>query len=64
MENVIVTPHAPCWTDECFPMDGAADVAAVRALMEGSIAAHLVNPEVAICSAFATRLAALRSRVG
>ena len=26
MENVIVTPHALCWTDQCFAGIGASDV--------------------------------------
>ena len=26
LDNVIVAPHALCWTDECFAGNGAADV--------------------------------------
>ena len=33
LDNVIVTPHALCWTDECFAGIGAADIAAVFALL-------------------------------
>ena len=27
LDNVILTPHALCWTDQCFAGNGAADVA-------------------------------------
>lgn len=46
LENVIVTPHALCWTDECFAGNGAADVRAVLALKRGDQPAALVNPHV------------------
>ncbi|MDF3062763.1 MAG: dehydrogenase [Microvirga sp.] len=46
LDNVIVTPHALCFTDECFAGNGAADVRAVLAVMNGETPAHLVNPEV------------------
>ena len=29
LDNVILSPHALCWTDECFAGNGAADVRAV-----------------------------------
>ena len=35
LDNVIVTPHALCWTDQLFAGSGAADVRAVMAVMEG-----------------------------
>ena len=35
LDNVIVTPHALCWTDECFAGNGAADVRAVLAVKRG-----------------------------
>ncbi len=46
MENVIVTPHALCWTDECF-LDIAAT--ALRSIVDVSLGrrpAHVVNPVV------------------
>jgi phosphoglycerate dehydrogenase-like enzyme len=45
LDNVIVTPHALCFTDECFAGNGAADVRAVLAAMRGETPANLVNPE-------------------
>lgn len=44
MENVIITPHALCWTDECF-LDIAAT--ALRSIVDVSLGrrpAHVVNP--------------------
>jgi phosphoglycerate dehydrogenase-like enzyme len=46
LDNVIATPHALCFTDECFAENGAADVRAVLAVMRGETPANLVNPEV------------------
>ncbi|MEP2031337.1 MAG: NAD(P)-dependent oxidoreductase [Paracoccaceae bacterium] len=46
MENVIVTPHALCWTDQCFGGIGADDIAAVKALAKGEVPFGLVNPSI------------------
>ncbi|MEJ8573970.1 NAD(P)-dependent oxidoreductase [Microbaculum marinum] len=46
LDNVIVTPHSLCWTDECFAGNGAADVAAVKALMKGQVPRGIVNRTV------------------
>jgi phosphoglycerate dehydrogenase-like enzyme len=46
LENVIVTPHALCWTDECFAGNGAADVAAVFDIMNGRQPRGIVNREI------------------
>jgi phosphoglycerate dehydrogenase-like enzyme len=46
MDNVIITPHALCWTDECF-RDIAAD--ALRSIADVSLGrrpVHVVNPGV------------------
>jgi len=47
LENVIVTPHSLCWTDECFAGNGAADVAAVLEIMNGRKPRGIVNREIA-----------------
>lgn len=64
MDNVIVTPHAICWTDECFAGNGAADVAAVRAVLEGRAPAVLVDRGVTAHPAWRARLAANAARFG
>ena len=46
LDNVIVTPHALCWTDQLFAGSGAADVRAVMAVMEGRVPDGIVNRDV------------------
>ena len=46
LDNVIVTPHALCWTDQLFAGSGAADVRAVMAVMEGRAPSGIVNRDV------------------
>jgi D-3-phosphoglycerate dehydrogenase len=60
LDNVIVTPHALCWTDECFAGIGASDVAAVLAVKGGTAPTGLVNREVAKRSGFREKLARYR----
>jgi phosphoglycerate dehydrogenase-like enzyme len=58
LDNVIVTPHALCWTDECFAGNGAADVAAVRAVMKGETPRGIVNRDIVDDPAWKAKLAA------
>jgi phosphoglycerate dehydrogenase-like enzyme len=46
LDNVIVTPHALCWTDQCFAGIGAADVKAVFDVMHGRVPSGIVNREI------------------
>jgi len=46
LDNVIVTPHALCWTDQCFAGIGAADVRAVLDVQQGQVPIGVVNREV------------------
>jgi phosphoglycerate dehydrogenase-like enzyme len=46
LDNVILSPHALCWTDQCMAGIGAADIAAVQAVMNGRPPAHVVNSAV------------------
>ena len=57
LDNVILAPHALCWTDQCMAGNGAADVAAVRSTMAGRPPAHVVNPTVLETALFKRRLA-------
>src|SRR5215213_354824 len=61
LDNVIVTPHALCFTDECFAGNGAADVRAVLSVMRGETPANLVNPEVVETPQWRRRMAARRT---
>ena len=64
LDNVIVTPHALCWTDECFAGNGAADIAAVKEIMHGRVPRGVVNREVLENAAWKKRLADLGARYG
>ncbi len=46
MDQVIVTPHALCWTDQLFAGNGAADVEAVLAWQRGEVPEGVVNRAV------------------
>ncbi len=62
--NVITTPHALSWTDQCFAEIGASDVAQVLSLKKGEAPAHLVDRSVADHPAFRSRLEAYRTAFG
>jgi len=65
LDNVIVAPHALCWTDQCFAGNGAADVKAVLEIQHGRVPRGVVNREVLETPRFKARLAgfaALASR--
>ena len=47
LDNVILTPHALCWTDQCFAGNGAADVKAVVDVIEGRVPRGIVNAAIA-----------------
>ena len=57
LDNVIVTPHALCWTDQLFAGSGAADVRAVMAVMEGRVPNGIVNRDVVDRPGWKARLA-------
>jgi phosphoglycerate dehydrogenase-like enzyme len=46
MENTIVTPHALCWTDECFDGIATSALSEIAAAMAGHWPRFVVNPEV------------------
>jgi D-3-phosphoglycerate dehydrogenase len=59
LDNVILAPHALCWTDECFAGIGAADVAAVLAMRQGEVPRGIVNREITERAGWQAKLAAL-----
>jgi D-3-phosphoglycerate dehydrogenase len=61
LDNVILTPHALCWTDQCFAGIGASDVAAVFDVRSGVLPKYLANPEVGKNASLAAKLAACKS---
>jgi D-3-phosphoglycerate dehydrogenase len=46
MDNVIVTPHALCWTDECFGNIAREGFGGLASLVRGVAPANVVNREV------------------
>ena len=62
MDNVILTPHALCWTDQCFANIGAADVEAVRTLMTGGVPEGIVNGPIVDNDAWKAKLAGYADR--
>ncbi len=64
LDNVIVTPHALCWTDQCFAGIGVSAVAAVLEVKRGAVPDHLVERAVAGTARFRERLEAYRKTFG
>lgn len=60
LDNVIVTPHALCWTDQCFAEIGAADIRAVLAVMAGEVPEGIVNHDITSNNAWRAKLAGYR----
>ncbi len=57
MDNVILTPHALSWTDQCFAGIGADDVAAVLAVAAGREPVGIVNRAIIEDPAWRAKLA-------
>lgn len=45
LDNVILAPHAICWTDECFLGNGRSAVRSLLDVAAGQVPRHVVNPE-------------------
>jgi phosphoglycerate dehydrogenase-like enzyme len=62
LDNVILAPHALCWTDQCFAGNGAADVRAVLDVQHGREPRGVVNRAVLASDVWKRRLEDHRSR--
>jgi phosphoglycerate dehydrogenase-like enzyme len=62
LDNVILAPHALCWTDQCFAGNGAADVKAVLDIQQGRVPRGIVNRKVIDDSRFKARLDRYKER--
>src|SRR5215475_2431154 len=61
LDNVILTPHALCWTDQCFAHMGALDIQAVLDYRDGRIpTGTIVNRSVLASQAWRDRIATVR----
>ena len=64
LDNVILAPHALCWTDQCFAGNGAADIRAVLDIQHGRTPRGVVNGKILDTPKFKARLENYRSRFG
>jgi len=64
LDNVILAPHALCWTDQCFAGIGASDVKAVLDVMHGRDPVGIVNRAVLASTTWKKRLAEHRANFG
>ena len=64
LDNVLLTPHALCWTDQCFAGIGAADVKAVFDVMHGRVPTGIVNREIVDQPAWQAKLERYRGQFG
>jgi D-3-phosphoglycerate dehydrogenase len=64
LDNVILAPHALCWTDQCFAGNGAADVKAVLEVQHGREPRGVVNRKVLTTDRWKKRLADFGARFG
>ncbi len=62
LDNVILTPHTLCWTDECFLRMGESAIQSVLTVLKGEIPQHLVNREVLERPGLRAKLESNRSR--
>ena len=62
MPQVILSPHALCFTDQCMAGLGVADVEACLGVMSGTAPRNLANPAVLDSPEFKKRMDALRQR--
>ncbi len=60
MENVILTPHALCWTDECFAQNGRSAIQSILDVAAGRVPRPLVNHTVVENPVLRERLARFR----
>jgi phosphoglycerate dehydrogenase-like enzyme len=62
LDNVILTPHSFCWTDECFLGMGESAIDSVLSVLRGEAPAYVVNREVLQKPAMRAKLEANRVR--
>jgi D-3-phosphoglycerate dehydrogenase len=56
LDNVILAPHAICWTDECFGNNGRSACRSLLDVAGGKSPAHVVNREVLSSPRFLAKL--------
>jgi phosphoglycerate dehydrogenase-like enzyme len=64
LDNVVVAPHALCWTDEAAWGIGSSVIDSILAIQKGEVPKQLVNREVIDSPLFQRKLAGYRARWG
>jgi phosphoglycerate dehydrogenase-like enzyme len=62
LDNVVLSPHSLCWTDECFRKMGESAVSAVLTVLKGEVPPYVVNREVLDKPTLRAKLDANRNR--
>ena len=62
LDNVIVTPHALCWTDECERIMGESVLRSIQAVATGNVPEHVVNRDVVANPALQEKLRRYRQQ--
>jgi phosphoglycerate dehydrogenase-like enzyme len=62
LDNVVLSPHTLCWTDECFLRMGESAIQSVLSVLSGEIPPHVVNREVLERPGMRAKLEANRAR--
>ncbi len=64
LDNVIVTPHGLCWSDECFAGIGAVAIAATFDMKRGEKPRGLVNHDIVDNGDWQAKMASFKDRFG
>ena len=64
LDNVLLAPHAMCWTDQCFAGNGLMDIKAVLDVQHGRVPRGVVNRAVLEREGWKKRLADYAARFG
>jgi D-3-phosphoglycerate dehydrogenase len=62
LDNVILAPHALCWTDECFRGNGQSACRSILEVAQGRVPRYSVNPSAADHPRLRDRLRARRAQ--
>ena len=62
LDNVILNPHALCWTDQLVSGITGADITAVKAVMRGEVPKTIVNEEIVGDPTWRAKLAGFKER--
>ena len=62
LDNVILNPHALCWTDQLVGGVTGSDITAVKTVMRGERPRTIVNEEIVGNDAWRAKLASFKQR--